>query len=255
MNFFSYSTCLLASVCILLSKVAVLGQTNTSDVGADTAVAQGETNTAPASAPEPSDIITTNGITYKKARVLRVYSDGLRIRHSAGIARVPFSYLPEAVQRQYGYDPVKVEAARRQQEEAQAAKRKADQAPLQGRDLVAWKFAREAAEEKCAEMSQPVRVHVPHGAATAGSAAAYAMIANSQYAAAAPSYSVAATAEPLHRDMTKSKTGDWLFSIPVDASYYSTEKMTRVPKREQMVVKVTDYETEIRVEDVRLVSE
>lgn len=54
------------------------------------------------------DITTRKGVTYKQVTVTKVDPDGIRIRHADGAATIPFANLPEALQRQYNYDPAKV---------------------------------------------------------------------------------------------------------------------------------------------------
>gem|GEM_PF-4248845 len=211
---------------------------------------QGLTNATSPTASIPTNLVTRSGVTYKNITVIRAETDGIVINHTAGIAKVAFDDLPESLQRQYNYDPVKAAETRRQQAEAQAARRAAEQAPLEGQDLIAWKLARQAAERKCRELSTPHQVSVPYGAATRGSAAAYAIEANAHFAATAPTYAV--VAEPQRRFMTKSNTGDWTFVIPVKSTYYNVEKKTRVPEWERMLVKVTNYGSEIRVESIQL---
>jgi cation transport ATPase len=69
----------------------------------------------------PSDITTRDGTTYKHAEVTGVDADGLSITHSRGVAKVPFDNLPDALQKQYNYDPAKVAADRQAVEEANKA--------------------------------------------------------------------------------------------------------------------------------------
>ena len=60
------------------------------------------------------DFKTTNGKEYKNATVTRVEPDGIAIRFSGGIVKVPFTELPKEVQERFNYDP---EAAKRFAEE------------------------------------------------------------------------------------------------------------------------------------------
>lgn len=45
--------------------------------------------------------------TYIGYEITKVEPDGITISHSEGIAKIPFSDLPEAIQKQHGYDPAK----------------------------------------------------------------------------------------------------------------------------------------------------
>ena len=67
------------------------------------------------------DITTRDGKTYKHAKVTGVYLDGLSITHSTGVTTVPFDNLPDAIQKEYNYDPVKAAASRKAAEEAKKA--------------------------------------------------------------------------------------------------------------------------------------
>jgi len=64
------------------------------------------------------DITTRDGKTYKRAKVTGVYPDGLSITHSTGVTKVPFENLPDAIQKEYNYDPAKVAASRKAADEA-----------------------------------------------------------------------------------------------------------------------------------------
>ena len=56
------------------------------------------------------DIKTNSGKVYKNATVSRVEPDGILIRFSGGIVKVPFTDLPEHVRQQYHYDSQKASA-------------------------------------------------------------------------------------------------------------------------------------------------
>jgi hypothetical protein len=51
------------------------------------------------------DFKTTKGQEYKDANVSRVEPDGIVIKFSGGIVKIPFTELPPEIQRKYGYDP------------------------------------------------------------------------------------------------------------------------------------------------------
>jgi len=51
------------------------------------------------------DITTTTGKVYKNASVSRVEPDGLMVKFSGGLVKIPFADLPKELQQQYHYDP------------------------------------------------------------------------------------------------------------------------------------------------------
>jgi hypothetical protein len=74
----------------------------------------------------PSKIITTDGVTYYAPKLTRVEPDGLLIEFQPadggiGLAKLKFAKLPEALQKQFGYDPGKAAAYEHQQTLAQQA--------------------------------------------------------------------------------------------------------------------------------------
>jgi hypothetical protein len=73
------------------------------------------------------DITTRNGATYHSATVTGVDPDGIRVTHSTGVAKLRFEDLPEALQKQYHYDPSKVAAYRSQLESARRTAAAAEQ--------------------------------------------------------------------------------------------------------------------------------
>jgi len=75
------------------------------------------------------DFKTVNGKEYKNATVSRVEADGITIKFSGGIVKVPFTELPKEVQQRFNYNPEKaveysanqnaaLEQVRKQQEQA-----------------------------------------------------------------------------------------------------------------------------------------
>ena len=68
-----------------------------------------------------ADITTRDGTTYGDAKVTGVDPDGIRVTHSIGVAKLRFEDLPEALQKQYHYDPGKGAAYRQEVEGAQKA--------------------------------------------------------------------------------------------------------------------------------------
>ena len=67
------------------------------------------------------DITTRSGTAYRKCDVVKVEPDGIRISHDGGAAKISFEELPDALQRQYGFDPAKVAAYRKGIADAKAA--------------------------------------------------------------------------------------------------------------------------------------
>lgn len=226
-------TIIRALTALLLSSSCIMAEDSVTD-NASNSPCQQATNSV--------DLITKTGVKYKNASVLRVEADSLVIRHSVGIANVPLDQVSDELQQHYGYDPAAAAEKRTQQAAVENARRAADQAPLEGQDLVAWKLARQAAEAKCKEMMSHFM---------AGNWDARAM---SYMRTIAPTYEVAAV--PQRRFMKNTDTGDWMFVIPLKTSHYNKEKEARLPgPLERMLVKVTNYGAEIRVEEVRHYSE
>jgi hypothetical protein len=68
-----------------------------------------------------TEITTRDGTTYHNAKVTAVDVDGIHVMHSTGVAKLRFEDLPDALQKQYHYDPAKVAAYRKQFEDAKKA--------------------------------------------------------------------------------------------------------------------------------------
>jgi hypothetical protein len=64
------------------------------------------------------DITTLSGVKYQSARVTRIEPDAVSVTHRFGVARIPFSDLPEDIRRKYGYNPQQAAAAVKQGEAA-----------------------------------------------------------------------------------------------------------------------------------------
>jgi hypothetical protein len=71
-------------------------------------------------AAKPADLTTLSGKTYKQARVFRVEPDGINYMFAGGIVKIPFTDLPEAVRKQYGYDPKQAASFAQAEDAAQA---------------------------------------------------------------------------------------------------------------------------------------
>lgn len=79
------------------------------------------TPVAPDLPPGTNDLVTNDGYVFRQVEILRVEPDGLNFRHAGGITKLHFATLPEAVRKQYGYDPKA--AAKYQRELAEEKKR------------------------------------------------------------------------------------------------------------------------------------
>jgi hypothetical protein len=55
----------------------------------------------------PFTLTTKSGKVYEKARIMAADPDGIRIVHADGAAKVPFTEISEALQKEHGYDPAK----------------------------------------------------------------------------------------------------------------------------------------------------
>lgn len=62
--------------------------------------------------PGPFDVETVDGAVFRNAQVRRIEPDGLTLSHDGGLAKVPFSRLPENLRRKYEYDPEEAERYR-----------------------------------------------------------------------------------------------------------------------------------------------
>jgi hypothetical protein len=104
------------------------------------------------------DITTRDGKTYKHAKVTGVDADGVRITHSTGVAKVPFDNLPDAIQKEYNYDPAKVAASRKAAEEANAAAAQAATAQRE-RERIALRAEQETrkADQRRRQETRPIR--------------------------------------------------------------------------------------------------
>ena len=67
------------------------------------------------------DITTRSGVTYLRCKVTRVDPNGINVFHSKGIAKIPFTDLPDQYQEKYGYDPERAAAYQEAVQEKRAA--------------------------------------------------------------------------------------------------------------------------------------
>ena len=70
---------------------------------------------------QPADLTTLSGHVYKAARPGTVEPDGITYFYAGGVSKIPFTDLPEAVRKQYGYDPTKAAAFAAADEQGQMA--------------------------------------------------------------------------------------------------------------------------------------
>jgi hypothetical protein len=68
----------------------------------------------------PQEIVTTDGTVYREVKLSRIEPDGLLVEYQPasggiGIAKLKFAKLPESLQRQFGYDPLKASAFEQEQ--------------------------------------------------------------------------------------------------------------------------------------------
>ena len=86
------------------------------------------TPVAPDLPPGTNDLVTNDGYVFRRVEILRVEPDGLNFRHAGGVTKLHFATLPEAVRKQYGYDPKA--AAKYQRELAEEKKRQKEEAAV-----------------------------------------------------------------------------------------------------------------------------
>ena len=82
--------------------------------------------TSPTSA--PNTLITKSGKQYANYQIVRADPDGLNIKFSAGIAKIPFEELPDDLQAQYKFNPITADrfrATRAAQQNEYALKQRA----------------------------------------------------------------------------------------------------------------------------------
>ncbi|HUJ72992.1 MAG TPA: hypothetical protein VLZ30_12165 [Verrucomicrobiae bacterium] len=85
--------------------------------------------------------LTIDGFTYENPRFDRVTTNTVTIFHSTGVATIPLDKLPVELQRQFGYDPIRLAQEDAARKEAAAKAEAAARAPLTGQELTAWKCA------------------------------------------------------------------------------------------------------------------
>jgi hypothetical protein len=145
--------------CCLGLLILQPGPASADDAGASPSAA-----TPPATpAPERMDLTTRSGITYLDCIITRVEPDGISVTHTKGVAKIPFTDLPEAFQKKYNYDPAKAAAYTRAMNEKLAEAQAIQQAEEKKRlDEEAAVAARQAAQRAAAAPATGV-VPVPTG--------------------------------------------------------------------------------------------
>ncbi len=74
-----------------------------------------------------ADLTLEDGSKLRDTVVLKVEPDGLRLEHRDGVAKVQFEALPEAVRKQFAFDPDKAGQFREEKEAERAVRAAADQ--------------------------------------------------------------------------------------------------------------------------------
>lgn len=120
-----------------------------------------------------AELTTTNGKTYVNVTVRKYDASSLSIVHDSGASKIPFEFLPEKVQKDFGYDPVKAEAAKAAAWEALPAEARYSVTPKVGigctihfedRLALVEKVRRQAADELLSpEQTQAEVDEVPQG--------------------------------------------------------------------------------------------
>ncbi len=85
------------------------------------------------------DVTTLSGTTYHQVRVVRVEPDGVTWAHAAGLCKVDFTDLPEAVRKTYHFDPKQATAYRTVQ--ARSRQQVTDRMAQNQQDVAVWKAA------------------------------------------------------------------------------------------------------------------
>lgn len=96
---------------------------------------------------DPNTLITKSGKQYANYQIVRADPDGLNIKFSAGIAKIPFEELPDDLQVKYKFNPVTADwyrSTRAAQQNEYARKQRANYLERE----------RQAAETKQAEQEQ-----------------------------------------------------------------------------------------------------
>lgn len=113
-------------------------------------------------ADEKMDIKTLTGKTYTGAKITRADPDALTIMHSGGMARVPFTDLPEEIRKKFGYDPEKAAVFKNQSAQQQMALRKRAAQIQQERQSAAQQKAHATEEKMKTDATKPRILSVAH---------------------------------------------------------------------------------------------
>ena len=91
------------------------------------------------------DFKTINGREYKNATVSRVEPDGITVKFSGGLVKIPFSELSKELQDKYHYDPEKAAAAHAAEAAAiQQANQQAEELNKQQKDAYQGQLEQQA---------------------------------------------------------------------------------------------------------------
>jgi len=103
-----------------------------------------------------ADIQTNSGQIYRDAMITGHDYDGVRITYSEGVVKVPFENLPQSIQKEFGYDPIKVSLER--QKEQQIVQREAalrsEKAHVKAEEIKAENARKSAQEEQESKAQQ-----------------------------------------------------------------------------------------------------
>jgi len=100
------------------------------------------------------ELTTSKGKTYKDVTVKGKGALGISIKHSTGLAKIPFSELSEEIRKKYNYDPEKAKIAA-EQRAASIAKIKARKAEALAKRRAS--LAAETAKQTPAKVEEPVK--------------------------------------------------------------------------------------------------
>lgn len=87
--------------------------------------------------------LTIDGFIYQDPWFERVTTNTVTIFHSTGIATIPLAKLPLELQKQLGYDPVRLTQEDAAKREAAVRAEAEAKAPLAGQELTAYRCARD----------------------------------------------------------------------------------------------------------------
>ena len=90
---------------------------------------------------EWGELKVAGGKVYKDVKLIKADDEALRVSHATGVARIPYEYLPVEMQEEFGFDPVKAKAARKEQAAAWKAEKETVRATLKAQQDAAVDYA------------------------------------------------------------------------------------------------------------------